>query len=286
VFHRYSVYKLAVDLGTALYLASAFCYHGRQGRPLPMTKSQSTSFDALRMEFSSYVEALNRRSPWLKDLQEELRESLGYQDYAVETPIVYNKALDEIGPGDQPCFIIVADNPGKSEQKAANQRYLVGQSGKLAKGWFDKELKLDFYKACIIINKTPIHTPKTAELGRLRRLAQARSKNLGQELDLLLDESQRFMAGLAFRLHKVLDSVVWISGYGELGPGKLFSTWAQETKKLYADADPRLCQRVWLFRHFSMNQFAIEYQKSTPSDGPMARLEAVGAANRKRILGW
>ncbi len=273
-------------MGTALYLAKAFCYHDRQGRPIPMTQTQSTSFDALRMEFRSYVQELNRRSPWLRDLQEELRESLGYQDYNVETPIVYNKTLDDFGPTDQPLFIIVADNPGKNEQKADVQRYLVGQSGKLAKGWFDKELKLNFYKTCIIINKTPIHTPKTAELGHLRRLAQARSPDLGEALDLLLEESQRFMAGLAFRMHAALDSVLWVSGYGELRQGKLFSTWAQETKKLYANAEPGLRQSLWVFRHFSMNQFAIEYKKSTYSGEPMDRLAAVGSSNRRRILGW
>jgi hypothetical protein len=251
-----------------------------------MTLTQFTIFDALRKDFSSHVEQLTRRSPWLKDLQEELRESLGYQDYSVETPIVYNKALDDFGPQDQPLFIIVADNPGKNEQKTVNQRYLVGQSGKLAKGWFSSELNLDFQKACIIINKTPIHTPKTVELGRLRKLAHAHSPELGRNLDLLLEESQRFMASLAFRLHSALDSIVWVSGYGELGPGRLFSSWAEETKKLYADADPELRQRLWVFRHFSMNQFAIEYKKSAVSGGPMSRLAAVGKANRGRILGW
>ncbi|MDX9826305.1 MAG: hypothetical protein RBT73_01035 [Spirochaetia bacterium] len=252
-----------------------------------MTKTHYTSFDALRMDFSSYVEELNRRSPWLKDLQDELRQSMGYEDYAVETPIVYNKALDEIQARDQPSFIIVADNPGKNEQKAANQRYLVGQSGKLAKGWFAAELNMDFYTTCIIINKTPIHTPKTAELGRLRKLAHARSAELGKELDMLLEESQRFMASLAFRLHSALGSVLWVSGYGELGPNKLFSSWAQEIKRLYAATDPELRENVWVFRHFSMNQFAIEYKRSaSASNEPLSRLASVGKANRARILGW
>ena len=53
-----------------------------------MTQAQFAIFDALRKDFSAYVENLNRRSPWLKNLQDELRESLGYQDYEVETPIV------------------------------------------------------------------------------------------------------------------------------------------------------------------------------------------------------
>ncbi|VBB38673.1 conserved hypothetical protein [uncultured Spirochaetota bacterium] len=252
-----------------------------------MTQAQFAIFDALRKDFSAYVENLNRRSPWLKNLQDELRESLGYQDYEVETPIVYNTALDDIGPRDQPLFLIVADNPGKNEQKTANRRYLVGQSGKLAKGWFAAELNLDFYKACIIINKTPLHTPKTAELRGLRKIARSRSAELDKELALLLDESQRFMAALAFNLHSTLNCVLWVSGYGELSPGKLFSVWAEETKKLYADSNPELRENFWVFKHFSMNQFAIEYKKSTtaPAD-PMSGLASIGKTNRFRILGW
>jgi hypothetical protein len=258
-----------------------------------MTQTQYTIFDALRKDFASYVETLSQRCPWLKNLQDELRRQLGYADYEVETPIVYNRALDDIGPRDAPLFIIVADNPGKNEQKAANQRYLIGQSGKLAKGWFSAELGLDFYKSCVIINKTPIHSPKTAELRLLRKLARSRSAGSPtktgpeMELDVLLDESQRYMAALAFKLHKTLGSVLWVSGYGELSAGKLFSTWAEESKKLYSGADPGLREKFWVFKHFSMNQFAIEYKKSAAApDDPMSRLAAVGKANRSRILGW
>ncbi len=252
-----------------------------------MTHEQYTAFDTTRKNFSSYVETLNTRSPWLRELQEELRKTLGYEDYAIETPIVYNRALDEIGLQDQPQFIIVADNPGKNEQKEHNQRYLIGQSGKLAKSWFKNELNMDFYKTCLIINKTPIHTPKTAEISRLRALARAHSAKRGKELDELLYESQRFMANLAFTLHSALGCVAWVSGYGELKPGKIFSAWADETTRLYTGATDPLRESFWVFRHFSMNQFAIEYKKTTPEkNSPLARLASIGKANRLRILGW
>lgn len=260
-----------------------------------MTTEQFSAFGEIRDDFKAYVQSLTGRAPWLAEIQEKLRLSRGYEDYAIETPIVYNTALDDIGIGDEPMFIIVADNPGKNEQKASNRRYLVGQSGKLAQGWFGRELGLDFYKAAIIINKTPIHTPKTAELALLQKLAGPRAK----ELDTILGESQKTMASFAYRLHVNLGSTLWISGYGELGRGKLFRIWAEEIGRLYAGAPSLLRDSVWVFRHFSMNQFAIEYSRfeipeeaDGEADSPlhwnfvMARLEAIGVANRQRILGW
>lgn len=254
-----------------------------------MTKPQYAALSEIRDEFKDYVRSLSERAPWLGGLQERLRLDRGYEDYRIETPVVYNAALDDIGPEDDPRFIIVADNPGKNEQKAANLRYLVGQSGKLAQGWFRKELDLDFRASCIIINKTPIHTPKTAEIAILRKLAGRHAP----ELDALLDESQRKMADFAFRLHKSLRSVLWVSGYGELKPRGLFSVWTEEITRHYAAAKPALRKSVWVFRHFSMNQFAIEYSHfgasslgASGKSDPMARLEAIGTANRERVLGW
>ena len=100
-----------------------------------MTREQYAAFSAIRDDFRKHVAALSREAPWLGELEDRLRRDLGYDDYRIETPVVYNQALDDIGPKDSPRFIIVADNPGKNEQKAENQRYLVGQSGKLAQGW-------------------------------------------------------------------------------------------------------------------------------------------------------
>ena len=252
-----------------------------------MNSGQFGEFGAIRQEFKEYAASLSSRAPWLGGLQERLRVSLGYDDYRVETPIVYNEALDELGPKDKPHFIIVADNPGKNEQKAANRRYLVGQSGKLALGWFRRELGLDFHASTLIINKTPIHTPKTAEIATLRRLAAEDSYRVAAELDRLLDESQRRMARFAFRLHACLGGVLWISGYGELKPKGLFASWASEITALYAGASPALRNGVWVFRHFSMNQFAIEYKQfGGAAIDPVKKLEAIGTANRKRIFGW
>lgn len=251
-----------------------------------MRRSQFEAFAALRDEFRTYVADLSARSPWLKTIQEELRSELGYDDYEVETPIVYNRSLDAIGPEDRPEFIVVADNPGKSEQLSSQNRYLVGQSGKLAVGWFSAELGKDFRKTCLILNKTPIHTPKTAELALLRKLAYHSSEVLGAELDLLLVESQRRMASLARRLQGALGCVLWVSGYAELRPRKVFRPWAEEISELYARAPLSLREKVWVFRHFSMNQFSIEYARTTVPGSPLEKLEAIGRAHRRDILGF
>lgn len=242
-----------------------------------------------RDEFRNYAESLTERSPWLYELQEKLRIQSGYLDYAVETPMVYNTALDEIRTEADPHYIILADNPGKNEQKASQRRYLVGQSGKLAKGWFKRELGLDFNESTLIINKTPIHTPKTAELAKLRSLAWEASPSIGREFESLFEESQRKMARLAYELHSGLGCTLWISGYGELKPKGLFAAWMDEMEKLYKPSSQSLKSKVWVFRHFSMNQFSIEYSASkSDADGisVVDRLQTIGTANRLRLLGW
>ena len=62
--------------------------------------------------------------------------------YPQETPIVYNHSLDELQGSDTIKLIIVSDNPGKNEQLHKNQRYLVGQAGKVAEGFFRRNPEL------------------------------------------------------------------------------------------------------------------------------------------------
>ncbi|MBL8967408.1 MAG: hypothetical protein JNG85_10375 [Spirochaetaceae bacterium] len=252
-----------------------------------MKPATYAALEATRRDFRALVEEWSAAVPGLAALQDELRESLGYDDYRVETPVVYNRDLDALGPESRVAIILVADNPGKKEQLARNNRYLVGQSGKLAEGWFARELKLDFRKDVLILNKTPLHTPKTAELRKLLVLAGAPGTKRRSALESLVRDSQAAMAELAFRLHAASEAPLWISGYGELGPKGLFRPYAEALGRLYADAAPALRDRVWLFRHFSMNQFAIEMkEKRDPRGSLMEELARIGAENRKRILGW
>ena len=269
-----------------------------------MKKAEYTAIESTREEFAHLVKRLSRDLPFLASLQEELRLELGYDDYRVETPVVYNRALDDLGPRDGISFILVADNPGKKEQLAANNRYLVGQSGKLAEGFFRDRLGVDFRKEVVILNKTPIHTPKTAELRRLLALADAAGRREGEGLRKAFRESQETMAALARGLHGALGSsgrgaaavaaagagtgaVLWVSGLGELREKGLFRPWAEALGAAYDGAPAALVNRVWLFNHFSMNQFAIEVKrKADPARPLLEELGRIGTENRKRVLGW
>jgi hypothetical protein len=94
------------------------------------------------------------------------------------------------------------------------------------------------------------------------RAAGSRSDELA---DLLVD-SQKEMARFAFDLLEILECPLWVSGIGELRPKGIFRPWAEELRALCLGAPVELRERVWLFRHFSMNQFAIEYANARMSD--------------------
>ncbi|HRY54900.1 MAG TPA: hypothetical protein P5133_13400 [Spirochaetia bacterium] len=244
------------------------------------------ALDAIRGEFRALVAAWSAAHPYLPALQEELRAELGYEDYRVETSIVYNRALDDISKADTIRFVLVGDNPGKNEQLARNNRYLVGQSGRLAEGWFSRELGIDFRREVLILNKTPVHTPKTAELRRLLALAGPRGSDRRGRLESLLAESQCAMAGLAFRAARALGATLWISGLGELRRGGLFEAYRDALADLLAAAPRRAGVPLWAFNHFSMNQFAIELKRKAEPGKPLAEeLGRIGAGNAGRIFG-
>jgi hypothetical protein len=256
-----------------------------------MLSEAYSALDSIRKEFRGLVEAWSAQNPYLAEAQERVREARGYDDYRVETSVVYNRALDDIGPGAEIKVILVADNPGKKEQLAKNNRYLVGQSGKLAEGWFARELGIDFRAEVLILNKTPIHTPKTAELALL-----AKSSGLHRErLQAFLAGSQAAMADIAWRLYRALRSgaggggpwpVLWISGLGELRRNGIFEVYRDELARRLASAQDEERSATWAFNHFSMNQFAIELsRKSRPGLGRIEELARIGQENRQRVFG-
>lgn len=244
-----------------------------------MERCRYEEFAALREAFRAKTAEWSAAVPGLRGLQEKLRADRGYDDYSVETPVVYNRALDDIGPDARPRWILIADNPGKQEQKAANLRYLVGQSGKLAEGFFRRELGADFRSEVLIVNKTPVHTPKTAELALLRGLDPSGA------VETLLAESQVWMAGFARALHGALGIPVWISGRSELKPRGIFGPWFREFCRLYREAPPEAREEVLVFSHFSMNQFSIELARKRDPDKPlMEDLRRIGSDNRRAIF--
>jgi len=248
-----------------------------------MTRAAWNRFVKAREHYREGVEKLARELPGLRTLLQRLVDNRS-PSYPVETPIVYNGAIDDITHDGDIRLILVADNPGRREQSAENRRYLVGPSGKIAEKFFrdNPVLKTDFRKNVIILNKTPIHTPRTIELKELR-------KSGGAALEAALDESQRFMARVLFEFHKALSGgndspvPVWITGYSEMKPSGVFAAYTDELKTIYKKTG--LAKTLFLYQHFSMNRFTIDLkQKSAPGESVTKTLKRIGAAYRKRIL--
>ena len=245
--------------------------------PIPMKPAAWSQFTQAREHYRREIKRLTRKLPQLQAVQQELVNSRS-PSYTVETAIVYNGALDDIQPDSEIRLILVADNPGRREQMAENRRYLVGPSGKIAEKFFrdNPALNIDFRKNVIILNKTPIHTPRTVELRELCRLG-------GAALETALAESQRIMARLLREFHQALAVPVWITGYSEMKKGGVFEAYTSELKTLYSGTN--LQDSVFLYRHFSMNQFTIDLKRQTARREPLDKaLDRIGTAYRERFL--
>ena len=140
-----------------------------------MTDAQWRSFTQFKADFAKKMVDWYRRieheglTEVLRALQKKAAKRDGVPPYSLDTQIVYNRNIDNIKKKDDIKIILIGDNPGKDEQLERNRRYLVGQSGKIADGFFRKnpELGIDFRKNVLILNKTPLHTAKTKELALL-----------------------------------------------------------------------------------------------------------------------
>ncbi|GHV84914.1 hypothetical protein AGMMS50230_05220 [Spirochaetia bacterium] len=205
--------------------------------------------------------------------------------YTVDTPAVYNLALDEFTQDSELKMILVADNPGRREQAAENRRYLVGPSGKIAEKFFrdNPVLGITFRKNVLILNKTPIHTPRTAELKELCKIG-------GKKLSDAVISSQQVMVELLAEfwgtLRQARDSFpVWIIGYSEMKKGGIFEVYTEKLKTLCAD-NSAFKESIFFYRHFSMNQFTIDLKQQTkPGENLKRSLVRIGTAYRDRLLG-
>lgn len=212
-----------------------------------MTREQFLSLEEFRRNFKAKIQDWNNKVTNLMALQKNAAKEAKTPEYSFETPIVYNRAVDEISEDDEIKLIVVGDNPGKDEQLLKNNRYLVGQAGKLGEGFFKKhpELGIDFRKNVIILNKTPVHSAKTSQLKHI-------VKNGGKNAAELIEESQLWMAEQTALLAKKLNAEIWLVGYSELKPKGIFTKYRDELKK-YAD-----WEKLFVFQHFSMNRFSID----------------------------
>ena len=208
--------------------------------------------------------------------------------YPLETAVVYNKAYDDVQPQDEIKLIVIGDNPGKEEQLAKNNRYLVGQSGRIAEGFFRKniELGIDFRKNVIIVNKTPVHTAKTKQLKYLY-------KNGSDVIKKLIVESQELMAQKTAELHQKLienkgkgdkNPELWLVGYSELSEKGIFNLYREKLMQSYSEKN---WENVYVYQHFSMNRFLVDLnQYNQKEDLPLGEaLCELGKKHRIEIYG-
>lgn len=229
-----------------------------------MNNIQWESFKNFRDSFREQAGEWQKQFPSLRELQKQAAELAGTPSYPFETPVVYNTSLDLITEEDDIKLIVIGDNPGKDEQLAKNQRYLVGQAGKIAEGYFRRnpELNIDFRKNAIILNKTPVHSAKTAQLKTI-------AKNGGKEIQDFLTETQNWMAAATAKLHielvngcsnKDFIPELWLVGYSELKEGGIFMAYKNTLKQTYLNNEKGKAawDKTFVFQHFSMNRFSID----------------------------
>lgn len=252
-----------------------------------MTDLQWKAFCDYKKVFIEKIDEWNKRCPQLQALQEAAAKAANTPSYSFETPIVYNRDLDRFTRDDDIKLIVIGDNPGKDEQLLKNNKYLVGQAGKIADGFFKRnpELGVDFRKNVIILNKTPVHSAKTNQLKHI-------IKNGGAQVAALIQESQLWMAEQTAKLHSALcsgagdDGVapeLWLVGYAELKGKGIFIPYRDKLKESYgvcaAGTDltgtngtkgtdllfsgASAWSKVYVFQHFSMNRFTIDLGELT-----------------------
>ena len=290
-----------------------------------MTETQWQFFTEFRQNFKEQCSQWNEKFAAQLEPLQRVAASKDTPEYSVETGVVYNHALDEVTQDTDIKLIVIGDNPGKDEQLQRNQRYLVGQAGKIAAGFFSRnpELGIDFRKNTIILNKTPVHTAKTAHLRQLLKSGKP-------EITRLLQESQLWMATQTAQLHQVLCSApggkdassknaggdekkdgagwdgcqLWLVGYAELKGKGLFLDYRDQLAKSYgvplvgaveAGSVPQGVLPQWnqvmVYQHFSMNRFTIDLSEKLTSGKinsqlPLQeQLAALGALHRQEIFG-
>lgn len=235
-----------------------------------MTETQWNAFSAFRKSFKTKTAEWSAFSELLIPLQKAALMDKT-PEYPIETPVVYNRALDEITPESDIRLLVIGDNPGKDEQLSKNNKYLVGQAGKIGEGFFARnpELGIDFRKNAIILNKTPVHSAKTAQLNYIQ-------KNGGAEIRRLIEESQIWMAEHTAALLNALETAeLWLVGYSELKEKGIFTSYKNALRS--ACKNSRAWERVFVFQHFSMNRFTIDLDAFRRKNSGLSLLQSIHA---------
>ena len=256
-----------------------------------MTDLQWKAFCDFKSIFKKKIEEWTAFAPELPALQRAAAEAAKTPLYPFETAVVYNRNLDKITKDDDIHLIVIGDNPGKDEQLAKNKRYLVGQAGKIADGFFKRnpQLQTDFRKNVIILNKTPVHSAKTAQLKKMM-------KDGGKKICDLIEESQLWMAEQTARLHCELcrgagaggrplpTPELWLVGYSELKDKGFFTPYKNKLFETYSSTDASVWDKVFVFQHFSMNRFTIDLNEHSDSVS-LEAIHQLGKLHKKEIFG-
>jgi hypothetical protein len=257
-----------------------------------MTIFQWEYFNNFCNSFKNKVTEWNNQAKSLIVVQNKAKDFFNNVDYELQTPIVYNTALDEITQNDEIKLIVIGDNPGKDEQLTKNQKYLVGQAGKLGNNFFKnhEELGIDFRKNVIILNKTPIHSAKTNHLKKFASFG-------GKEIEDLIKETQIWMAQETSKLHQNLLKVsenkdfpqLWLVGYSELKEKGIFTDYKNELKKQYqtSEESKNAWNNVFVYQHFSMNRFSIDLKEFSTENKNLdlkTQLKTLGKKHKGEIF--
>jgi len=239
-----------------------------------MNSNKWENFKKAREHFRQECKLLERFAPELEKIQQEFAGK-------VEKSIVYNTALEEdVKKESEIKLILVGDNPGRNEQKVG--RYLVGSAGKFAQTFFataKKEFEInnfseDYFKEnVIILNKTPIYSPRTRDLYKLRKKLHEMSGPIAD----VLEKSQKMMAKILFEFYEALNVPVWIIGYPGMRDGDIFDTYIAELK------NKKMRERIYFYHHFSFNRFTIDLKKQQKEQ--QIDLWQLGEKYREDILG-
>ena len=257
-----------------------------------MTNFQWECFNKFCTTFKDMVTQWNNQAKSLIIVQEKAMDFFKNVDYELQTPIVYNTALDEITQNDEIKLIVIGDNPGKDEQLIKNQKYLVGQAGKLGNNFFKnhEELGIDFRKNVIILNKTPIHSAKTNQLKKFATFG-------GKEIEDLLKQTQIWMAQETAKLHQNLLKgsenkdypQLWLVGYSELKEKGIFTDYKNELKRQYQTSEEakNAWANVFVYQHFSMNRFSIDLKEFSTENKNLdlkTQLKTLGKKHKDEIF--
>lgn len=220
----------------------------------------------------------------VKNFQEQIiKWQKEYPQWADQ--IVFNEDLLRLS-SQEVRFILVGDNPGKEEQK--NRRYLIGTAGKGARRFFEETAGLvtSFEKEVMVLNKTPVFTPSTMDLGDLA------------EINSLLEESQKYMASFMIWMQKLLNCPLWITGFGgcrnakgewNLKPAKtrplgvFFQSLREEAIKKGINQ-----KEIRFFKHFSYAHFQKDaHQQEIPKNREeyLQKLNKIGDTYGENFFG-